>query len=64
VADGHKDYSGTPPWRKLGIRDHARVVTSGSPPDGRLWVAWPKKASNDHVFQGCQFVVRLRDRPR
>jgi hypothetical protein len=59
-------------------------------PDGRLWVAWPKKTSGvptdlsfdvvqgvgleaglvdnksgsiDEVFQGVQFVVRLRDRP-
>lgn len=59
-------------------------------PAGRLWVAWPKKASKvetdltfdavqeaglsaglvdnksaslDHVFQGVQFVYRLRDRP-
>jgi hypothetical protein len=60
-------------------------------PDGRLWVAWPKKASGvptdvtfesaqslglaaalvdnksasiTDVFQGLQFVVRLKDRPR
>ena len=60
-------------------------------PAGRLWVAWPKKASTvatdlsfgsvqavglgaglvdnksasiDQVFQGLQFVVRLRDRPK
>jgi len=60
-------------------------------PDGRLWVAWPKKAANvptdlsfdivqglglttglvdnktaaiTDVFQGIQFVTRLRDRPR
>jgi hypothetical protein len=60
-------------------------------PDGRLWVAWPKKASRvetdvtfelaqgiglaaglvdnksaaiDEVFQGLQFVTRLRDRPQ
>ena len=59
-------------------------------PNGRLWVAWPKKASKvetdltfsvvqghglaaglvdnktasiTDVFQGCQFVVRLADRP-
>jgi hypothetical protein len=58
-------------------------------PDGRLWVAWPKKASHvdtdltfasvqrlgleaglvdnksasmDDVFQGLQFVYRLKDR--
>jgi len=98
VADGHKDYSGTPLWRKLGIREGSRVVTAREPasfrrslealaplpgrvrllsrasrdvdvaivfatrraeledrfgrlaaalrPDGRLWVAWPKKAAN------------------
>ncbi len=60
-------------------------------PGGRLWVAWPKKASKvdtdltfeivqrlgldaglvdnksasiDDVFQGLQFVYRLRDRPK
>jgi hypothetical protein len=60
-------------------------------PDGRLWVAWPKKAAQvrtdltftivqehglenglvdnktasiDDVFQGCQFVYRVKDRPR
>jgi hypothetical protein len=60
-------------------------------PDGRLWVAWPKKASNvptdltydvvqrhglgaglvdnksasiDETYQGLQFVVRVKDRPR
>ncbi|MGZ8605772.1 MAG: DUF3052 domain-containing protein [Actinomycetota bacterium] len=60
-------------------------------PAGRLWVAWPKKASNvptdltfdavqrigldaglvdnksgtiDEAYQGLQFVVRLKDRPR
>jgi hypothetical protein len=59
-------------------------------PAGRLWVAWPKRASGvgsdltfedvqavglaaglvdnksasiDEVFQGLQFVIRLRDRP-
>jgi hypothetical protein len=60
-------------------------------PDGRLWLAWPKKAAEigtdltfevvqglgldaglvdnksasiTEVFQGLQFVYRLRDRPR
>ena len=143
MAEGHKDYSGTPLWKKLGIRQGSRVVLVGAPPGfddllrsqgplppevdflaratkdidvavlfttertvlarrfsslqralapaGRLWVAWPKKASGvptdltftlvqEHglaaglvdnktasitdVFQGCQFVMRLRDRPR
>ena len=90
----HKDYSGTPLWKKLGIREGARVLLVNAPPDlrdaleplpggvaiaaragrdldvivvfatefddlaarfgrlkpslavdGRLWVAWPKKAS-------------------
>ena len=142
MAEGHKDYSGTPLWKKLGIRQGSRVVLIGEPPGfddllrrqaplppevdllarassgidvavlfttehavlargfgplqraldpaGRLWVAWPKKASGvqtdlsftlvqEHglaaglvdnktasitdVFQGCQFVLRLRDRP-
>ena len=142
MAEGHKDYSGTPLWKKLGIRRGSRVVLVGAPPGfddllrrqsplppevhflargtrgidvavlfttqrtimarrfsslqraldpaGRLWVAWPKKASGvptdltftlvqEHglaaglvdnktasitdVFQGCQFVMRLRDRP-
>ncbi|MGZ8631421.1 MAG: DUF3052 domain-containing protein [Actinomycetota bacterium] len=142
MAEGHKDYSGTPLWRKLGIRQGSRVVLSGEPqgfddllavleplppevdflsratkdidvivlfttecrelgrrfaslaaslqPAGRLWVAWPKKASKvetdlsfgvvqrrgletgmvdnktasiTDVFQGCQFVYRVKDRP-
>jgi hypothetical protein len=143
VAEGHTDYSGTPLWKKLGIRQGSRVVLAGAPdrfavdleavapmppevrflarsskgidvavlftterrvlerrfgslrraldPAGRLWVAWPKRASGvptdltfavvqahglaeglvdnktasiTEVFQGCQFVLRLADRPR
>lgn len=142
MAEGHKDYSATPLWKKLGIRQGSRVVVIRAPdgfdealgstvplpvevdflsratkgidvavlfvterrqlvrgfaplqralePNGRLWVAWPKKASKvetdltfsvvqghglaaglvdnktasiTDVFQGCQFVVRLADRP-
>jgi hypothetical protein len=142
VAEGHKDYSSTPLWKKIGIRQGSRVVLVAAPqgfddllrrqaplppevdflaraskgidvavlfttartvlerrfaplqraldPAGRLWVAWPKKSSGvptdlgftvvqEHglaaglvdnktasitdVFQGCQFVMRLRDRP-
>jgi hypothetical protein len=138
MAEGHKDYSGTPLWKKLGIREGSRVLLIGAPPrfetklddspdgvsfltrprtgldvvvwfvtertdlakrfdglarriepDGRLWVAWPKKASGvptdvgfedvqgiglagglvdnksasvTEVFQGVQFVYRLKDR--
>jgi hypothetical protein len=70
--------------RRLG------ALASALDPAGRLWVAWPKKASKvqtdltfevvqelgldaglvdnksasiDDVFQGLQFVYRLRDRP-
>jgi hypothetical protein len=143
VADGHKDYSGTPLWQKLGITAGARVLLVRAPasfaddlgriaatpdgvtflsrntrgldvavvfateqtalertlvgvkpnlaPNGRLWVAWPKKASKvptditfesaqgfglasglvdnkgaaiDVVFQGLQFVYRVKDRTR
>ncbi len=138
MASGHKDYSGTPLPRKLGVREGSRVLLVGAPPGfelgalppavelartargpldvvvlfvterselqrrfarlasaldpaGRLWVAWPKKASGvptdlsfevvqghglatglvdnksasvTEVFQGLQFVVRLKDRPR
>jgi hypothetical protein len=94
MAQPHKDYSGTPLTKKLGIRDGARVYLTGAPEDfdavlgplptgvqrlgraastmdvvllfvtrerdlrsrfaklaaglepaGRLWVAWPKRAS-------------------
>jgi hypothetical protein len=31
VADGHKDYSGTPLWKKLGITEAARVYLAGAP---------------------------------
>jgi hypothetical protein len=143
MADGHKDYSGTPLWKKLGITREARVRVIGAPEgfaeelvriapiphaveflsrarkgldvavvfatrqadlergfdtvkqsleiDGRLWIAWPKKASKvptditfesaqgfglasgmvdnktaaiDAVFQGLQFVYRVKDRGR
>jgi hypothetical protein len=134
----HRDYSGTPLPKKLGVREGSRVLLVGAPdgfelgalppgtelvrsarasldvvllfvtrrpelerrfpglaealdPAGRLWVAWPKKASKietdltfeavqriglgaglvdnksasiDAVFQGVQFVYRLKDRPK
>jgi hypothetical protein len=139
MANDHKDYSGTPLPKKLGIKERSRVLLVDAPagfdrlltpmPDGavllktaakpidvavlfsteraglirwfdriaaaldttgRLWVAWPKKASKvptdidfgfaqgiglgaglvdnksasiTDVFQGLQFVYRLRDRP-
>lgn len=134
----HKDYSGTPLWKKLGIRQGSRVLVTGEvpaalslgdlPPEvdlltragkemdvallfstsiaeierrfpalargmtpaGRLWIAWPKRAAKvdtdttfenvqaigldaglvdnktasvTEVFQGIQFVMRLKDRP-
>jgi hypothetical protein len=133
----HKEYSGTPLPRKLGIREGSRVLLVSPPPRftlgqlppgaevlrraggtldvvvlfatrrseldrrftalagaldpaGRLWVAWPKKAAKvqtdltfdvvqeaglsaglvdnksaslDQIFQGLQFVYRLKDRP-
>ncbi len=145
--DEHKnkdrDYSATPTWKKLGIREGARVLIQGAPegfdgdlvgraplppavafvsratpgldvallfttersrlvrrfaaladaldPAGRLWIAWPKKtsgvttdldfrfvqkhglaaglvdnktASITDAFRGCQFVYRLKDRPK
>lgn len=140
MAHEERDYSATPLYRKLGIREGSRVRIIGAPtgfeaqleplppgvriasssrgrldvavlfattgaelerlfeglakpmePDGRLWIAWPKKASKvetditfelaqgiglaaglvdnksaaiDEVFQGLQFVTRLKDRPR
>jgi hypothetical protein len=140
VPSDHKDYSGTPLWRKIGIAEGARVHLIQAPPDldletlaplpdgvtfltrqgrdldvivlfathrhdlerrfprlvdaigtaGRLWVAWPKKAAKiegdltfevvqgiglgaglvdnksasiTEIYQGLQFVRRLRDRP-
>ena len=140
MANDHKDYSGTPLPKKLGIREGSRVFLVDAPdgfdrlltpmPEaaelltklaepldvgvlfatertelvrwfdrmaaaldttGRLWVAWPKKASKvptdidfgfaqgiglgaglvdnksasiTDVFQGLQFVYRVKDRPR
>jgi hypothetical protein len=140
MANDHKDYSGTPLPKKLGIREGSRVFLVNAPagsdrlltpmPDGaelltklampldvgvlfateqtelirwfdrmaaaldtagRLWVAWPKKASKvstdidfgfaqgigldaglvdnksaslTDVFQGLQFVHRMKDRPK
>ena len=137
VAQEHKDYSGTPLARKLGVREGSRVLLIDAPqgftlgpmpsgvelvpgargrldvvllfatrlahlrrrfgsparaldPAGRLWVAWPKRAAKvdtdlsfelvqalglsagfvdnksasiDDVYQGLQFVYRLKDRP-
>jgi hypothetical protein len=134
----HKDYSGTPLPKKLGVREGSAVLLLSAPRGftlgplppgavlrrratglldvivlfvarrnelerrfgtlaaalesaGRLWVAWPKKAaaletdltfevvqgigldaglvdnksaSIDAVFQGLQFVIRVRDRPK
>lgn len=140
MANDHKDYSGTPLPKKLGIREGSRVMLVGAPDGferlltpmsdgatllkkvaggidvavlfateqaelvrwfdplvasldaaGRLWVAWPKKASKvptdidfafaqgigldpglvdnksasiTDVYQGLQFVYRLKDRPK
>ena len=140
MTNDHKDYSGTPLPKKLGIREGSRVRLVNAPDgfdgllipvpegaristrpakdldvaivfaveqtelirwfdelaaaivsDGRLWVAWPKKASAvptdidfsfaqgigldaglvdnksasiTEVFQGLQFVYRLKDRPK
>jgi hypothetical protein len=140
MANDHKDYSGTPLPKKLGIKEGSRIFLL-TPPDGfdrlltpmpdgaqllakvakpldvgilfateqaelirwfdrmvaaldtagRLWVAWPKKASKvatdidfgfaqgigldaglvdnksasiTDVFQGLQFVYRVKDRPK
>jgi hypothetical protein len=139
MADAHRDYSGTPLWKKLGVREGSRVHVGGEvpvgfflgasappieqlqrpgrdmdvvlffstsiadvrrrlpafarsmDPAGRLWIAWPKRASGvptdtafdnvqatgleaglvdnktasiTDVFQGIQFVMRLKDRPK
>jgi hypothetical protein len=108
MAQPHRDYSGTPLPKKLGIREGARVYIAGAPegfdavlgplptgvhrlarlssdmgivllfvtreqdlrsrfaklatalePAGRLWVAWPKKASgvaNDLDFDTVQRI--------
>jgi hypothetical protein len=140
MANDHKDYSGTPLPKKLGVRERSRVLLVNPPdgfdraldplpnavtlltkvadpvdvavlfviertelvrwfdriaealdPTGRLWVAWPKKASKvatdidfgfaqgigldaglvdnksasiTDVYQGLQFVYRLKDRPK
>ncbi len=31
MAQGHKDYSGTPLWKKLGVKDGSRVLVVGAP---------------------------------
>jgi len=77
--------------RDAVLRKRLPRLVSSIAPDGKLWIAWPKKASGvrtdlsfeivhttglgtglvdnksasiTDVFQGLQFVVRLRDRPR
>ncbi len=108
MAQAHKDYSGTPLPKKLGIREGARVHVAGAPsgfddvlgplptgvqrlaragkamdvvlifmteerdlrsrfsrlaagldPAGRLWVAWPKKASSVVNDLGFDTVQRI-----
>lgn len=31
---GHKDYAGTPLWKKLGIKEGSRVLVTGEVPEG------------------------------
>jgi hypothetical protein len=140
MTNDHKDYSGTPLPKKLGIREGSRIRVVNAPDgfdgllgplpegvtistraakdldvaivfatertelirwfdelaaaiatDGRLWVAWPKKASKvptdidfafaqgigldaglvdnksasiTDVYQGLQFVYRVKDRAK
>jgi hypothetical protein len=50
MAQPHKDYSGTPVimlfvTRKRDLRPRFTAFASGLDPAGRLWVAWPRKAS-------------------
>lgn len=108
MAQPHRDYSGTPLPKKLGIREGARVYMDGAPegfdaalgplptgidrlgragaamdvvllfvtqerdlrarfaklaagldPAGRLWVAWPKKASSVASDLGFDTVQRI-----
>jgi len=108
MAQPHKDYSGTPLPKKLGIREGSRVFLAGAPegfdtalsplptgvqrlgragsamdvvvlfvtregdlrsrfkklagglePDGRLWVAWPKKASGLPTDLDFDIVQRI-----
>ena len=104
MANTHRDYSGTPLPKKLGVREGSRVLVTGAPdgfrlqlsgvelvarvrapldvvllfvtrhsdlrrrfpplaralaPAGRLWVAWPRKASGiatDLTFETVQRV--------
>jgi hypothetical protein len=77
--------------RRAELAKRFAPVSKAMHPAGRLWVAWPKKASKvdsdltfevvqrtgleaglvdnksasiDEVFQGLQFVVRSKDRPK
>jgi hypothetical protein len=108
VATTHKDYSGTPLPKKLGIREGSRLFVAGAPdglddalvplptgvqrlgraghamdvvllfatregrlrsrfaglvagldPAGRLWVAWPKKASSIETDLDFDAVQRI-----
>jgi hypothetical protein len=111
MASDHKDYSGTPLWRKLGIREGASVYVAATPEgfldlleaiaplpggveflarptkgldvalvfvtrkaeldrripglvralavDGRLWIAWPKKAARVETDLDFDAVQRV-----
>lgn len=77
--------------RRAHVERRFATLAAALEPDGRLWIAWPKKASKvptdltfeivqqigldaglvdnksasiDDVFQGAQFVYRLKDRPK
>jgi hypothetical protein len=34
MADAHRDYAGTPLWKKLGVREGSRIHVGGRVPDG------------------------------
>jgi hypothetical protein len=111
MASDHRDYSGTPLWKKLGIREGASVYTAATPDgfldaleaiaplpggleflsrpakgldvalvfatreaelaqrvpglvralaaDGRLWIAWPKKAAKIDTDLDFDVVQRM-----
>ena len=53
-----KDYSGTPLWKKLGIREESRVVVSGAPEGfGESLGALPGGASVSHRISGQADVI-------
>lgn len=64
ASSGHKDYSGWVAWPKRAAKVESDLTFEVVQEIGLdAGLVDNKSASIDDVFQGLQFVYRLRDRP-